>query len=136
MANAILVDVNRCTGCWTCSQACKAAYKLDIDEYRAFVRTIGAGMDTAGGTWPNLYLKWNPVWKQSCLSCHGDESTGKKPFCVYNCPTGALTYGDPEDPTSEFSVRREKLRDAGYHMWQQPKWEDTRDNVYYIEKGI
>ena len=43
MANAILVDVNRCTGCWTCSQACRAAYKLDVDEYRLFVRTIGGG---------------------------------------------------------------------------------------------
>ena len=137
MANAILVNVNRCTGCWTCSQACKAAYGLDVDEYRLFIRTIGGGgIDEAGGTWPNLYLKWNPVWKKTCLDCHGVASTENKPFCAYNCPTGAIAYGDPDDPESAFSIRKEELLDQGYHIWQQPAWEETRDNVYYIEKGI
>ena len=69
MANSILVNVNRCVGCWTCSMACKKAYGLDVDDYRMYVRTIGGGqIDTPGGKWPNLYMKWMPIWKQSCIS--------------------------------------------------------------------
>lgn len=40
---AILIDLDRCTGCWTCSMACKMAHHLDVDEYRVSVRTIGGG---------------------------------------------------------------------------------------------
>ncbi len=137
MAKTTLIDVNRCTGCWTCSMACKAAYGLEPDEFRMFVRTIGGGgIDKAGGEWPNLYLKWNPVFTKKCTSCAGDESTGGVPYCVFNCPTGSLVYGDLEDAESDISIRREQLRDLGYHEWQQPAWEETRENVTYMEKGI
>ena len=40
MAKNILVNVNRCVGCWTCSLSCKQAYGLADDEYRVFVRTV------------------------------------------------------------------------------------------------
>lgn len=137
MANEILIEVNRCTGCWTCAQACKAAYHLDIDDYRLFIRTIGGGnIDQAGGEWPKLYMKWNPVFTTECLNCKGAKSTGNIPYCVFNCPSGALTYGDPADPESAFSKRKEKLLEQGYHTWKQAKWEKTRDGVTYIEKGV
>lgn len=137
MANSILIDVNRCTGCWTCSMACKKANGLALDEYRMFIRTIGGGgIDQAGGTWPNLYLKWNPVYTRDCPNCRGDEYTSGVPYCAFNCPTGALTWGNADDPDSAISRRREELLNRGYHLWQQPEWEATRGNVYYIEKGI
>ncbi len=137
MANEILINVNRCTGCWTCSQACKAAYHLPVDEYRLFVRTIGDGnIDEAGGTWPNLYLKWNPVFTTECKNCRGAESTDGVPYCAFNCPTGAMVYGDPDDPESDYAKKKEELLDRGYHMWKMPAWEKTRDGVTYMEKGI
>ena len=62
MANAVLANVNRCVGCWTCSMACKVAFGLDEDEYRMHVRTIGGGgVDVPGGKWPNLYKKGMPI---------------------------------------------------------------------------
>jgi Fe-S-cluster-containing dehydrogenase component len=102
-----------------------------------FVRTIGGGgIDEAGGKWPNLYLKWNPVYSQKCAKCHGDASTGNIPYCVYNCPTGALMYGDTSDAASDIAKRKEELLDNGYHTWEQPEWECTRDGVVYMENGI
>lgn len=137
MANTILIDANRCTGCWTCSQACKGAYQLDVDDYRVFIRTIGGGgLDKAGGTWPNLYMKWYPVFTTECIRCSGDQYTNHLPYCVYNCPTAALTYGDPDNPESALSVRRDYLLERGYHTWKQPKWEKTSEGIIYIEKGI
>ncbi len=116
---------------------CKNAYDMPLDEYRLFIRTIGGGgIDQAGGEWPNLYLKWHPVFTKKCLGCRGDSTTGNVPYCVFNCPTGALTWGDPEDPASGFSKRKEELLDQGFHIWQQPEWEETRDGVFYAEKGI
>lgn len=137
MAKEILIDVNRCTGCWTCSTACKLAHDLPVDEYWLFIRTIGAGgIDEAGGTWPNLYLKWNPVFTQQCIKCVGDESTGGVPYCAYNCPTEAMLYGDVDDPNTEIAKHRETLLDNLYHEWKFPQWEKTRDDVTYMERGI
>lgn len=137
MANSILVNVNRCTGCWTCSMACKSSYKLGTEEFWQYVRTIGGGeIDQPGGEWPNLYLKWMPIWKQSCRSCSGDAETGNVPFCVFNCPTSALTYGDLDDPQSPISKRREELLDKGFRVYSIPEWEDTRDGVLYAENSI
>ena len=137
MAKEFLIDVNRCTGCWTCAQACKAAFDLDVSEYRMFVRTIGGGgMDKAGGEWPNVYMKWNPVFKQTCVKCRGDKYTDGIPHCVYNCPAGAMYYGDPDDPESDYAKAKEALLDRGFHAWTFPAWEDTPDGVTYMEKGI
>lgn len=137
MANNILVNVNRCTGCWTCSMSCKMKYGLAPEEFRQFVRTIGGGeIDQPGGEWPNLYLKWMPIWKQSCIGCHGDEATGFKPYCVYNCPSGALTYGDFDDPGSEAALREAELKAKGFRVYEIPAWEDTRAGVRYAENSI
>ena len=137
MAQEILVNVNRCTGCWTCSMACKKAFDLPEDEYRVFVRTIGGGqIDIPGGKWPNLYMKWMPIFNRHCIECQGDASTGYVPSCVYNCTTQALTYGDPDDPESAFSQKREELREKQFRLYEQHPWEETRKGVLYAEKDI
>ena len=70
MTQSILCNVNRCVGCWTCDMACKVAYDLPVDEHRIFVETIGGnGVDLPGGQWPNLYMKWKPVFTSKCLNC-------------------------------------------------------------------
>lgn len=137
MAHATLVNINRCTGCWTCSLACKQAHDLGLDDYRLFVRTIGGGqIDTPGGTWPNLYMKWMPLFTQSCASCVGDAHSEGLPPCVYNCSMQALSYGDESDPTSDVSLAMEALKDKGYRIYQLPDWEGTRSDVYYAEKNV
>ena len=41
MAYKMLVDVDRCIGCWTCAMACKVGNHLQDDEYRLEVKTHG-----------------------------------------------------------------------------------------------
>ena len=136
MKPAMLINVNRCTGCWTCSVGCKVAHKLDKDDYRVYVNTIGSGtgVDSPGGTWPNIYMKWEPIYNKSCTFCAERTVEGLEPVCVFNCPTGALTYGDADDPESAFNKRIEELKAKGFGVSQKPAWEGTRDNVWYIEK--
>ena len=133
---AILVNVNRCTGCWTCSLACKVGHKLDTDEWWQYVNTIGdgKGVDSPGGTWPNLFMKWEPVYTKKCTLCADRTVEGDQPFCVFNCPTEALTYGDADDPESPFNVRIEELKELGFGVYKRHAWEGTRDNIYYAEK--
>ena len=40
---SILVNLKRCTGCWTCSLACKVGNELNEDEWWQYVKTIGSG---------------------------------------------------------------------------------------------
>ena len=133
---AILVNVNRCTGCWTCAMACKVGHKLDLEDYRVRVETIGSGtgVDSPGGTWPNVFMKWKPAYAKSCTMCADRTADGLEPMCVFNCPTKALTYGDIDDEDSPVNVRMAQLKDKGFGISQKPAWEGTRDNVYYAEK--
>lgn len=136
MAQTTLCNVNRCVGCWTCAMACKVAYDLPEDEYRMYVETIGAGgVDLPGGTWPDLHMSWKPVYKANCPNCAGDEYTGGVPYCVYNCTTEALTWGNLSDPDSKVSRELAKLKGLGYRVYEPPKWEGTRADVLYAEKG-
>jgi molybdopterin-containing oxidoreductase family iron-sulfur binding subunit len=133
---AILVNVNRCTGCWTCSVACKVGNKLAPDEWWHNVRTIGSGkgVDNPSGTWPDVHMKWLPFYTSKCSLCAKRTAVGDEPFCSYNCPTRALTYGDMDDPQSPFSIRRKELEDSGFHISQLPEWEASRANIYYAER--
>lgn len=137
MTQSILCNVNRCVGCWTCSMACKVAYDLPVEEHRIYIETIGGGgVDVPGGSWPNLHMKWEPIFTQKCLNCQGDESTERMPYCAYNCTTEALTIGDTEDPQSQISKEIERLRNMGYRTHKRPTWEHTQASVLYAEKEV
>ena len=42
MAHKMLVDIDRCIGCWTCAMGCKVGNHLEDDEYRVEVETHGS----------------------------------------------------------------------------------------------
>jgi len=116
--------------------ACKVAYKLPDDKWWQYVRTIGsgAGIDEPAGKWPNVSMRWMPVYTSDCILCGKRAKNGLEPFCTYNCPTKALTYGDLEDSNSAVSVRIAELRGKGYRIFQLPVWERTRPEIRYAEK--
>ncbi|MBO7702367.1 MAG: hypothetical protein J6S36_05630 [Eggerthellaceae bacterium] len=136
MKPVILANLKRCTGCWTCSLACKMAHDLDVDEFRLVVRTIGsgAGIDEPAGQWPNLKMSWMPIWTKKCAMCTTRAGAGNDPYCVYNCPTGALTYGDADSEDNAVAKKSEELKALGFHEFKLPPFEDSRDNVTYITK--
>lgn len=128
--NTILVDLQRCTGCWTCSLACKVGNQLPDEEFWLTVRTLGSGegIDRPAGVWPNLHMSWMPVWTTKCVKCPARMARGDEPYCVYSCPNGALTIGDAA------KAAEEALRDKGFRFFTLPAWENSKDGILYAEK--
>ncbi len=128
--STILVNLQRCTGCWTCSLACKVANQLDDDEFRMTVRTEGSGegIDRPAGVWPNLHMSWIPIWAKSCTKCPERLAEGLEPYCVHACPNGALSVGE------EAAKKEEELRQQGFRIFSLPFWENSKDQIVYASK--
>lgn len=132
----ILINLDRCTGCWTCSMACKIGNHLPDDVWWHTVRTLGSGegIDRPGGKWPNLTMSWLPVHRKSCVMCAGRTSEGELPYCVAACPCEAMFYGDADSGEGEVFDKIEQLRERGYRIFQLPAWEDSRDGIVYASR--
>ena len=126
----ILVDLQRCIGCWTCSLACKVGNNLPDDEFFLTVRTLGSGegIDRPAGVWPDLHMSWQPIWTTKCVKCAGRLSAGKPPYCVDSCPCGALFIGDAAE------AKAAELKGRGFRFFTMPAWENTKSDVVYAEK--
>ncbi len=76
----LVVDQNRCVGCWSCSVACKEEQNVPIGMYWLRVLTVGGdAMDVPAGTFPDLKMAYQPT---QCFQCDN-------PPCVKACPTQA-----------------------------------------------
>ena len=130
MAKKMLVDLQRCVGCWTCAMACKVGNGLADDDFRILVHTngSGAGIDRPQGTYPNLRMSWQPLYQKSCTFCAENVAEGRPQCCVAYCPTQALAWGDDADENSAYSQAVKRCRDAHYHLWEWPAREGTRAN--------
>lgn len=132
MADAnILVNLQRCTGCWTCTMACMVGNKLEDGDFRVTVRTLGSGegIDRPAGQWPDLRMSWMPVYSKKCTKCAPRVSEGFETYCTYNCPNGALTFG------GDCAEKAAKLREQGFRIFELPAWEGSKDGVTYASKG-
>ena len=69
----IVVDLDRCTGCHTCTVSCKFENDLGLGNYRCDV------LDVISGTHPDVEMYWLPIMCQQCENAP----------CVEVCPTGA-----------------------------------------------
>ena len=126
----ILVDLQRCIGCWTCSLACKVGNNLPDDEFFLTVRTLGSGegIDRPAGVWPDLHMSWQPVWTTKCIKCAGRLAKGELPYCVQSCPCGALSIGEAAE------VKAAELSEKGFRFFTMPSWESTKEDVVYAEE--
>ncbi len=80
----IVVDLERCVGCHTCSNACKMQNNIPMGMLWNRVLTEGCDvLDGAVGEYPNLTRRYISI---SCQHC-------ENPACLRVCPTGA-TYKD------------------------------------------
>lgn len=93
------VDPQRCVGCKACIVACpyEARY-LHPDGY-----------------------------VDKCNFCVHRVRAGKDPACVTVCPTGALTFGDLDDPRSRVHQQLQRRR----FTVLKPE-EDTRPKVFFL----
>ncbi len=136
MTTGIMIDLERCVGCWTCSMACKVGNGLDDDVFRLTVRTLGSGtgIDRPAGVYPELTMGWQPVYNKSCVFCAPRVAEGKEPYCVYNCPTAALAFGNREDVDSDYGKALSRVREGGYRIFELPGWEDKKQGITYASK--
>ena len=87
MRYAMAIDIKKCTGCHSCSVACKVENNLPDDIWWNRVLTVGGeNMDTPMGKFPNVKMEYLPI---NCQHC-------ENPACVKACPVGA-TYKRKED---------------------------------------
>jgi dimethyl sulfoxide reductase iron-sulfur subunit len=78
----MVVDQNKCIGCWSCAVGCKEQQNVGIGLYWLRVLTVGGElMDTPAGTFPALTMSYQST---NCFHCDN-------PPCVKACPTQA-TY--------------------------------------------
>lgn len=70
----MVIDLNLCVGCHSCTYACKQENNLDLGEYWSKVMQVGPS-----GKYPDLEMYYLPVLCQHC----------EDPECVKVCPTGA-----------------------------------------------
>ncbi len=87
--NAIVVDLNRCIGCYACEIACKQEHDVPLGEYWNKVYTDGPQ-----GTHPHITQYWLPTMCQQCENAP----------CIEVCPTGA-SMRDPD--TGIVTINRE-----------------------------
>ena len=76
----LVIDLERCTGCQTCTVACKMETSLEVGSGIRVETVGGPGRDTPEGTYPDLCMHYFPI-----LCMHCDE-----PPCVASCPTEAI----------------------------------------------
>ena len=75
----ILVDLERCVGCYACEVACKQENK---GAPRIRLHTIGPKLVNG-----KLMMDYVPLISDRCNFC---RSRGSQPSCVDHCPTKAL----------------------------------------------
>lgn len=80
MKNTLVINLDRCSGCETCTVACKHANGIDLGEFWCRVKLVGPM-----GAWPDVEQYWLP---RQCQECENAP-------CMEVCPTGA-TYRDEE----------------------------------------
>ncbi|MBU3112628.1 4Fe-4S dicluster domain-containing protein [Clostridium lacusfryxellense] len=72
--NVMVIDLDRCIGCYGCQVACKMENEVALGSSRITVPTIGPT-----GIYPDVKMYFLPVMCQQCAD----------PSCVKVCPTGA-----------------------------------------------
>ncbi|MDP2662764.1 MAG: 4Fe-4S dicluster domain-containing protein [Dehalococcoidia bacterium] len=96
----VMVDPHRCIACKYCIASCP----YDVRYYNPFKKIV-----------------------QKCMWCNHRVDVGLLPACVQTCPTGAMTFGDMNDPETEIS---RLLASSPVQVLKPEK--DTRPQVYYI----
>ena len=75
---ALVFDLRRCIGCFTCVTACKVENNLDAGY--SWMRVL----TRSNGHYPHLAIYWEPV---TCMQC-------QQPPCMNACPTQAIYKRD------------------------------------------
>jgi Fe-S-cluster-containing dehydrogenase component len=81
----LVVNLERCIGCFACEVACKQEHDLPPGE--KYIRVTTLGPHELDG---ELAMDFVPMATDGCDFCEMRLSAGKRPACVAVCPTHAL----------------------------------------------
>ena len=119
--NLVLINQDKCIGCHACIVACPYQVRFMAGDSKGYYSEGLTSYET------EAYQKWQPRTVQKCTFCVHRIEKGLEPACVQTCPTGALTFGDLNDPESRLSKAvRERFQ-------FQPRAElGTDPSLYYL----
>jgi len=80
----ILVDLDRCVGCYACQVACKQENNASRGTPWIRVNTVGPEM-----VYGKLRMEYIPLISKECNLC---RARGLQPSCADHCPTKALSF--------------------------------------------
>jgi len=83
---ALIVNLNRCVGCFACEVACQQEHGLPEGEKWIHVNTIGP-TELDG----ELAMDFLPLTTDDCDLCQERMLADGRPFCAEVCPTQALS---------------------------------------------
>ena len=113
----VMMDEHRCIGCRYCMAACPyGARSFNFVDPRPYIANRSAD-----------YPARSKGVVEKCTFCEERISAGRLPRCVEACPSGALVFGDWNDPKSE--VR--KLLESRYAIRRHPEL-GTGPSVFYV----
>jgi len=102
---AMVVNLDRCIGCWACAVACKMKNGLPAGDWWLHVDTIGGDhRDVSAGEFPHQHRYYQPVIDR-CTFTAGQAERGALPDCLKACPTDVFTFGDVSDGESAVARR-------------------------------
>lgn len=101
---AMIIDLDRCVGCFACQNACKLVNNLPEGVVWLRVTPKEHKPDEVDG---KLVMDRFPVpvALEKCLSCP-DRTNGNQPLCATVCMGKALWVGDPAHALKEAAAHR------------------------------
>ena len=113
----VMMDEHRCIGCRYCIAACPyGARSFNFEDPRP---ALGASLSD--------YPTRTRGVVEKCTFCAERVDAGKLPLCVEACDSGALTFGDVNDPDSAVS----KLLRSADVARRRPEL-GTQPHVFYV----
>ena len=114
----VMMDWHRCIGCRFCMAACPyGSRSFNWGDPRPHIK----------GELNHEYPTRERGVVEKCTFCEERLAEGEEPACVAACKSGAMTFGDLEDPDSE--VRR--LLEENFTIRRKPEL-GTHPEIYYI----
>jgi len=82
----LVVNLDRCIGCYACELACKQEHNLAVGEHGIRLHTLGP-YEVDG----RLATDFVPLATDECDLCVDRVADGGRAFCAEICPTQALS---------------------------------------------
>ena len=101
MAQAFLINYDRCFGCHACEVACQVYKNLPPKQYGVKVALVGP-WEYEEGKWQYDYV---PTFTKQCDKCTDRVAEGKPPMCVQHCCGNALEFGEADQLAKKIGKR-------------------------------